>query len=63
GAAEARVLYVDIWHERMYAQNVGYRLELTEPVEAALRHFAQEHGLGYVLTRPFEWGRPLVAWY
>jgi hypothetical protein len=58
-----RILYADIWHERMYAQNVGYRLELTEPLEAGLRHFAGEHQLGYVLTRPFEWGRPIEAWY
>jgi len=58
-----RILFADIWHERMYAQNVGYRLELTEPVEAGLRHFAGEHQLGYVLTRPFEWGRPIDAWY
>ena len=58
-----RIVFLDIWHERMYAQNVGYRLELTEPVQAALRHFAGEHHLGYVLTRPFEWGRPIEAWY
>jgi hypothetical protein len=57
------VLYVDVWHERRYAQSVGYRLELTEPVQAAVRHFALEHGLGYVLTRPFEWGRALEEWF
>jgi hypothetical protein len=63
GAEVGRILFADIWHERMYAQNVGYRLELTEPVQAALRHFAGEHHLGYVLTRPFEWGRPIEASY
>lgn len=61
--AGGRILFADIWHERMYAQNVGYRLELTEPLQATLRHFANEHQLGYVLTRPFEWGRPIDAWY
>lgn len=58
-----RILFADIWHERMYAQNVGYRIDLTEPVQAALRHFAAEHRMGYVLTRPFEWGRPVEASY
>lgn len=59
----ARILYADIWHERMYHEHVGYRLEFTEPVEEAVRHFAGERGLGYVLTRAFEWGRPIEAWY
>lgn len=58
-----RIVYADIWHERMYAQNVGYRIDLTEPLQGAVRHFAAEHRLGYVLTRPFEWGRPIEAWY
>lgn len=53
------ILYLDVWHERRYAQSVGYRFELTEPVREATRHFATEFGMGYVLTRPFEWGRPL----
>lgn len=53
------ILYLDVWHERRYAQSVGYRFELTEPVREAVRHFAVEYGLGYVLTRPFEWGRAL----
>ena len=53
------ILYLDVWHERRYAQSVGYRFELTEPVREATRHFATEFGLGYVLTRPFEWGRAL----
>ncbi len=63
GEPVGRILFADIWHERMYAQNVGYRLELTEPLEGALRHFANEYRMGYVLTRPFEWGRPIEAWY
>jgi len=53
------VLYLDVWHERRYAQSVGYRFELTEPVREATRHFATEFGMGFVLTRPFEWGRAL----
>ena len=53
------ILYLDVWHERRYAQSVGYRFELTEPVREATRHFATEFGLGYILTRPFEWGRAL----
>src|SRR3546814_14240504 len=53
------LFYLDVWHERRYAQSVGYRFELTEPVREAIRHFAVEFGLGYVLTRPFEWGRAL----
>jgi hypothetical protein len=61
--AASRILYLDLWHERMYAQNVGYRLELTEPIEQALRHFAQEFGMSFVLTRPFQWGNPVHAAY
>lgn len=57
------ILYLDIWHERRYAQSIGFRFEITEPVRMAVRHFAPEHGLGYVLTRPFEWGRPLEEWF
>ncbi|MCB9482749.1 MAG: hypothetical protein H6675_01965 [Dehalococcoidia bacterium] len=30
------VFYLDVWHERRYAQSVGYRFELTEPVREAL---------------------------
>lgn len=56
------VLYLDLWHERHYAMSMGYRFEITEPVRVAARHYAPEHGLGYVLTRPFEWGRPLEEW-
>lgn len=56
------VLYVDLWHERRFAQSIGYRFEITEPVQTAVRHLAPAYGLGYVLTRPFEWGRPLEEW-
>ncbi|MGE3961836.1 MAG: hypothetical protein AB7F65_09165 [Dehalococcoidia bacterium] len=62
GGLEA-IFYLDVWHERRYAQSVGYRFELTEPVREALRHFATEFGMGYVLTRPFEWGRALEEWF
>ena len=58
----ALVLYVDLWHERRFAQSIGYRFEITEPVQTAVRHLAPAYGLGYVLTRPFEWGRPLEEW-
>lgn len=61
--APGRILYLDTWHEQSYAQSVGYRLELTEPLQQALRHFAAEFGLGHVLTRPFQWGNPVEAWY
>ena len=57
------VFYLDVWHERRYAQSVGYRFELTEPIREALRHFATEFRMGYVLTRPFEWGRALEEWF
>jgi hypothetical protein len=61
--AAGRIVYLDTWHEARYAQGVGYRIELTEPLLQAARHFAAEHGVGHVLTRPFEWGRTLEAWY
>jgi len=57
------ILYLDIWHERRYAHSVGYRLEITEPVQLAVRHYAPESELGYVLTRPYQWGRPLEEWF
>jgi hypothetical protein len=62
--AAGRILYVDTYlNLRFYAQDVGYRLELTEPVIAAIRHFAGERDLGHVLTRPFQWGNPVDAAY
>jgi len=63
-AAAGRILYVDTYlNLRFYAQDVGYRLELTEPMIAALRHFAGERDLGHVLTRPFQWGNPVDVAY
>ena len=63
-AAAGRLLYVDTYlNLRFYAQDVGYRLELTEPLIAALRHFAGERELGHVLTRPFQWGNPVDVAY
>ena len=63
-AAAGRILYVDTYlNLRFYAQDVGYRLELTEPVIEALRLFAGERDLGHVLTRPFQWGNPVDTAY
>ena len=58
-----RLLYLDMWYERGYPATVGYDLELTEPIEAALRHYCAEARLGHVFTRPFQWGNPVEAWY
>ncbi len=58
-----RILYVDAFHEQGYAHSVGYHLDLTEPVEDVLKHVAAEAHLGYVLTRPFQWGNPVASWY
>ena len=63
-AAAGRLLYVDTsLNLRSYAQDVGYRLELTEPLIAAVRHFAADHQIGHVLTRPFQWGNPVDSSY
>ncbi len=62
--AAGRIAYIDVYlHPRMYAQEVGYRAELTEPLRAAVKHFAAEHRLGCVLTRPFQWGNAIEAEY
>lgn len=58
-----RILYVDAFHEQGYAHSVGYHLDLTEPVEDLLKDLAAEAQLGYVLTRPFQWGNPVASWY
>lgn len=58
-----RILYVDAFHEQGYAHSVGYHLDLTEPVEDVLKHVSAEARLGYVLTRPFQWGNPVASWY
>lgn len=59
-----RLIYVDIYlNLHFYAQDVGYRLELTEPMITALRDLADQRLLDHVLTRPFQWGKPLHASY
>lgn len=62
-AARGRLMYLDMWYERGYPATVGYDLELTEPVQAALRHDCDDAQLGYVFTRPFQWGNPVSAHY
>lgn len=61
--ARGRILYLDTWHAPGYAQSVGYHLELTEPIQEALRHYAGEAHLGHVFSRPFQWGNPVEASY
>ena len=62
--AGGRILYVDIaLNIRNWARDVGYEGTSTETVRAALRHVGDEHRLGTVLTRPFQWNAPLEAWY
>ena len=62
-AAAGRIVYVDVSLHPRYAQEVGYRTELTEPVRTAIKHVATERRLGYVLTRPFQWGNAIEAHY
>ncbi len=62
--AAGRILYLDTYlNLRFYAQDLGYRLELTEPLIATVRHFAADAQIGHVLTRPFQWGNPVDGWY
>lgn len=61
--ARGRVLYLDMEYAREYPQGAGYDLGLTEPVEAALRHYGGEAHLGHVFTRPFQWGNPVESQY
>jgi hypothetical protein len=62
--ATGRIVYVDVYmHPFMYAQDIGYHGELTEPLRAAVKQFATEHRLGYVLTRPFQWGNAIERVY
>jgi len=62
--ATGRVVYVDVYlHPFMYAQDIGYHGELTEPLRVAVKQFATERRLGYVLTRPFQWGNAIEAQY
>jgi hypothetical protein len=61
--ARGRLLYLDMYYGRQYPSNVGYDLELTEPVQAALRHYCGEVHVGHVFTRPFQWGNPVETHY
>lgn len=61
--AQGRIIYIDVPFNPAYARDVGYEFELTEPVRESLRHCAAEHDLGYVLTRPFQWGNPIEEWF
>lgn len=62
--ARSRTVYLDIPLNMFgWAQDVGYAGPSTEPLRAAVKHFAGEHHVGYVLTRPFQWGVPLETWY
>ena len=58
------ILYFDIWFDGpTYAYDLGYNLDVTQPVIDVLKSFASAADLGYVLTRPFQWGNPVVEWY
>ncbi|MFN8638301.1 MAG: hypothetical protein U0360_02320 [Dehalococcoidia bacterium] len=62
--ARSRTVYLDIPLNMFgWAQDVGYAMPTTDPLRAAVKHFAGEHHVGYVLTRPFQWGVPLESWY
>jgi hypothetical protein len=62
-AEHGRIIYIDVPFNPAYARDVGYEFDLTEPVLQSIRHYAREHNLGYVLTRPFQWGNPIEEWY
>ena len=56
-------LYVDIWHDGPgYAHGIGYDFEATQPIIDSLSGYAGEHGIRYVLTKPFQWGNPVAEW-
>ena len=58
------ILYFDIWFDGpTYAYDLGYNLDVTQPVIDVLKSFASAADLGYVLTRPFQWGNPVAEWY
>ncbi len=62
--ARSRTVYLDIPLNMFgWAQDVGYAMPTTDPLRAAVKHFAGEFHVGYVLTRPFQWGVPLESWY
>lgn len=61
---DRRIAYIDInLALDAYARNPGYDGPMTEPLRESVKFLGQERGLGWVLTRPFEWGVPLEAWY
>ena len=61
---DRRIVYIDInLALDAYARNPGYDGPMTEPLRESVKFLGQERGLGWVLTRPFEWGVPLEAWY
>jgi hypothetical protein len=58
------IMYFDIWFDGpTYAYDLGYNLDVTQPVIDVLKSFASAADLGYVLTRPFQWGNPVAEWY
>jgi len=62
--ARGRILYVDLnLHRGPYARDIGYQRELTEPIRTSVKHHGADQRLGWVLTRPFEWGVPIEVWY
>jgi len=62
--AALRIVYLDIpLNLRMWSQDLGYAAPITEPLQTAVHHYGAEWGVGYVLTRPFQWNAPLEAWF
>lgn len=63
-AASGRLLYLDLYlNLQAYARDVGYEMDLTDPVREWVKHHGAEQRLGWVLTRPFQWGVPIESWY
>ena len=61
---QTKIGYLDTYlNLDWYAQDLGYRLELTEPLVGALKNFTGDQDLRFVLTRPFQWGNPVASWY
>jgi hypothetical protein len=62
--ARARIVYLDVpLNMQGWPQDVGYAGPTTEPLRTAMKQFASHHGLGYVLTRPYQWAAPIAAFY
>ncbi|HJM89254.1 MAG TPA: hypothetical protein QF624_06465 [Dehalococcoidia bacterium] len=62
--AAGRISYVDINLEiNAFGRMLGHDGQMTEPLRESLKFVSQERGVGWVLTRPFEWGVPLEEWY